>query len=199
MYVRKIGGHLQNYTVCTAHSTAIRKVSIFKNLKNFRLCVLCIFLLLPFLHCTFLTSPRLARQDCEQLLFSIFKPHCPAGIPIPSLPNPSSSGLAKTFLYHHLENQIPGYFFLGPFIPNLILFVTLWCRRRYFPHPTQWRYLLHHVTCVTYLGMGGTLLCLSVKQFAGKTPAKISSFQERRVGKINSACQDSIQPTAQRK
>jgi hypothetical protein len=71
--------------------------------------------------------------------------------------------LQKAFLYHHLENQIPGYFFLGPFIPNLILFVTLWCRRRYFPHPTQWRYLLRHVTCVTYLGMGGSLLCLSVK------------------------------------
>jgi hypothetical protein len=53
----------------------------------------------------------------------------------PCCSNPSNSAFANAFLYHHLETQIPGYFFHGPFIPNLILFVSRWCQSGRFPIP----------------------------------------------------------------
>lgn len=102
----------------------------------------------------------------EQLVsYSTFRPHCSTGISVPScFAPPPPAAITRTFLYHHLENQIPGYFFFGPFIPNLILFVSRWCRTGCLPTPLSGGSLFttSRDPCDTS-GDGVALLCLGVK------------------------------------
>lgn len=115
----------------------------------------------------------LDRYVCEQLVScSIFKPHCSSGIPFPLLLEPIQFSRRKRLFISSPRKSNPWLFLLRSVYSKLNFICQPMVSERVLPHPTQWRYLLHHVTCVTYPGMGMLFCARSSSSLRGKLPQK---------------------------